>query len=162
MKNVFALFLGVAFCVVSSCSQRTQPQDTAAAVQAINAAANQEIAMFSSGNVDSVLLGFAPDAVLMPPNEAAVHGRDNLRIWAQGMYQQFSLSARYLNSDVTVVGDWAIQRYTYLLTLTPKAGGQSTEERGKGIHIFRRQPDGSWLIVQDIWNSDAPPVAPQQ
>jgi ketosteroid isomerase-like protein len=62
---------------------------------------------------------------------------------------------------VTVAGDWAIQRYAYQLTLTPKAGGQSMEERGKGIHIFRRQPDGSWLIVQDIWNSDAPPAAPQ-
>jgi ketosteroid isomerase-like protein len=161
MKNVFALFLGVAFCAGPSCSQRTQPQDTTAAVQAVNAAADHEIAMFSSGNVDSVLAVFTPDAVVMPPNEAAVHGRESLRTWTQGMYQQFSVSGRYLSSDVTVAGDWAIQRYAYLLTLTPKAGGQSTEERGKGIHIFRRQPDGSWLIVQDIWNSDAPPAAPQ-
>jgi ketosteroid isomerase-like protein len=161
MKNVFALFLGVVFCAIPGYSQRTQPQDIAAAVQAINAAANHEIAMFSSGNVDSVLAVFTPDAVVMPPNEAAVHGHDSLRIWTQGMYQQFSVSGRYLSSDVTVVGDWAIQRYAYQLTLTPKAGGQSIEERGKGIHIFRRQPDGIWLIVQDIWNSDAPPAAPQ-
>ena len=161
MKHAFALFVGVALCALPGCSQPPQPQDTAAAVQAITAAANREIAMFSSGNADSVLPVFAPDAVLMPPNEAAVHGRDNLRSWAQGMYQQFSISARYPSSDVTVAGDWAIQRYTLLMTLTPKAGGQSTEEKGKGLHIFRRQPDGGWLIVQDIWNSDTPPVVPQ-
>jgi ketosteroid isomerase-like protein len=118
--------------------------------------------MFSSGNVDSVLAVFTPDAVVMPPNEPAVHGHDSLRIWAQGMYQQFSVSGRYLSSDVTVAGDWASQRYTYSLTLTPKAGGQAMEEHGKGIHIFRRQPAGNWLIVQDIWNSDTPPVMPQQ
>jgi ketosteroid isomerase-like protein len=120
--------------------------------------------MFSSGNVDSVLSAFVSDAVVMPPNEPAVNGHDNLRAWAEGMYQQFSVSGQYLSSDVTVAGDWAIQRYTYRLTLTPKAGGESMEESGKGLHVFQRQPAaaGRWLIVQDIWNSDAPPPAPQQ
>lgn len=153
---------GLLLLAAPSCSQRTRPGDTSAAVQAVNAAGDREIAAVSSGNVDSVLPVFTSDAVLMPPNEAAVHGRDSLRIWAQGMYQQFSLSGRYISSDVTVAGDWAIQRYTYALTLTPKAGGRPIEERGKGIHVYRRQPDGGWLIAQDIWNSNAAPAAPQR
>ncbi len=146
----------------AGCSPRSQPEDTAAAIQAVTAAGNHEVAMFSSGNVDSVLGVFTVDALVMPPDEPAVHGRDSLRLWTEGMYRQFNVSARYPTSDATVAGDWAIQRYSYVLTLTPKAGGQPTEEHGKGVHVYRRQPDGRWLITQDIWNSDAPPPAPQR
>ena len=28
------------------------------------------------------------------------------------------------------------------------------------IHLLKRQPDGTWKIAQDVWNSDAPAVAP--
>jgi hypothetical protein len=33
-------------------------------------------------------------------------------------------------------------------------------ERIKGIHVMKRQPDGTWKIAQDVWNSDAPPTPP--
>jgi ketosteroid isomerase-like protein len=31
----------------------------------------------------------------------------------------------------------------------------------KGIHIYRRQADGSWKITHDAWNFDAPPPMEQ-
>jgi ketosteroid isomerase-like protein len=24
----------------------------------------------------------------------------------------------------------------------------------KGIHVYKRQADGSWQMAQDVWNSD--------
>jgi len=44
----------------------------------------------------------------------------------------------------------------FILKLTPVAGGAVTEYVGKGMHIYRRQGDGSWKIAEDIWNSDKP------
>jgi ketosteroid isomerase-like protein len=45
--------------------------------------------------------------------------------------------------------------------VTPKAAGaKPTTETIKGLHVLRRQTDGSWKIIQDIWNNDAPPPAP--
>ncbi len=44
-------------------------------------------------------------------------------------------------------------------TFTPEAGGEAHTGNYKGIHIYRRQPDGSWRIAQDIWNSDEAPPA---
>lgn len=38
----------------------------------------------------------------------------------------------------------------------PGAGGEAIEERYKGMHIYRRQPDGTWRIAQDIWNAAMP------
>jgi uncharacterized protein (TIGR02246 family) len=141
----------------AACAPRTQPKDTTADVQAINAAADHEIAMLAAGNMDSLAAVFTADAVVMPPGEATFHGLDALRTWGQA-FQQLSITAHYPTKDVTVLGDWAIQRYDYVETITPKAGGATTEEHGKGLHVFRRQADGRWLIAQDIWNSDTPPA----
>ncbi len=69
------------------------------------------------------------------------------------------MSLEYTGSDVTVAGDWAIERYVGTVMMTPKAGGETITETIKGIHIYRRQPDGSWRIAQDIWNSNEAPPA---
>jgi uncharacterized protein (TIGR02246 family) len=140
-----------------ACSPATPSIDTAADTRAINAVRDREIAAFSAGAVDSHLVVLTGDAVLMPPNEPAVAGTDAIRTWAQNVATQFAVSGQYTDSQIRVMGDWAIERYTGLLTVTPKAGGPAVEERLKGIHVYQRQSDGSWRIAQDIWNTDAPP-----
>ena len=90
-----------------------------------------------------------------------MHGLDAVKKWAEEtMFSQASVSGRYTSSDVTVSGDLAVARYTGELTITPKAGGAPVTERLKGIHVMKRQPDGSWKIAQDVWNSDAPAGPP--
>ena len=54
------------------------------------------------------------------------------------------------------MGDVAIERYSGLFTVTPKAGGDAVAENIKGIHVYRRQADGSWKMTHDVWNSDDP------
>lgn len=90
----------------------------------------------------------------------ALSGHDDLATWIEGLSEQFHLGARYTSSQVRVVGDRAVERYTGEMSLTPEAGGATVRETVKGIQVHRRQPDGSRLIEQDVWNSDAPaPVA---
>lgn len=147
------------FLLAVGCAQ-PQPQDDAAQAQAVTAAANREIAGFTSGNVDSAVAVFASDIVLLPPNEPMLRGQDSLRAWTQRFLQQASVTGRYLTSDVVVTGDWAVQRYTVAITVTPKPRGAATTEHGKGIHVFHRAANGRWLIAQDVWNLDTP-AAPQ-
>ena len=44
------------------------------------------------------------------------------------------------------------------MIVTPRAGGEAVTETFKGIHVYRRQADGSWKIAQDAWNMDAAPM----
>ena len=38
-------------------------------------------------------------------------------------------------------------------------GGQKlAEDVGKGIHVYRRQTDGTWKLQMDVWNSDRPAI----
>jgi ketosteroid isomerase-like protein len=153
---------GTAFLalVALACAKPSAQVDTAADVQAISAVREREISAFSSGVVDSLVAVYTSDVVMMPPNEPMINGAEAVRTWAQNVASQATVAGKYTDAKVTVAGDWAVERYIGELTMTPKAGGAAATEHLKGIHVYQRQPDGSWRIAQDVWNSDAPPPAP--
>ena len=156
----------IAGATLQGCASKAEPppqagqSNTEKDVAAINAVQDRELALAASGNVDSLIAIGTSDFHLMPPDEPAVHGSDGLRKWAETVFGQVTMSGRYMSSDVTVSGDLAVARYTAELTMTPKSGGAPTTEQIKGIHVMKRQPDGTWKIAQDVWNSDAPAGPP--
>ena len=56
-------------------------------------------------------------------------------------------------------GDLAYAIGTYRMAVTPKKAGAKPlpVEQGKYVEVMKKQGDGSWKIVYDIWNPDAPP-----
>jgi ketosteroid isomerase-like protein len=144
--------------VTSAGCARSAPQtDTQADVSAINEVRERDISLVGAGDTNKLLTVYTSDVVVMPPNEPALAGHDGVRKWGEAMFGQVTITGRYTSSQVTVSGDWAADRYVGVLTVTPKAGGSPAEEKIKGVHIMKRQPNGTWLIAADIWNSDAPP-----
>ena len=141
-------------------ASQTSQASTEKDVAAINAVQDREISLVATANPDSLVTAFASDVDFMPPDEPAIRGHDGLRKWAETMFSQGTMSGRYLSSEVTVSGDVAVARYVGELTMKMKAGGAPVTEHLKGIHVMKRQPDGSWKIVQDVWNADAPPAPP--
>ena len=156
----------IAGAALQACATQAEPPaqagqaNTEKDVAAVNAVQDREIATLSAGSADSLIAVTTSDAEYMSPDEPAVRGHDALRKMIDAMFSQGSWSGRYTSSDVTVSGDLAVVRYVGEMTLTPKAGGAPVTEHIKGIHVMKRQPDGSWKIAQDVWNSDAPAVAP--
>lgn len=51
-------------------------------------------------------------------------------------------------------GDLGYFWNSYMLTATPKAGGERIKAEGKSVFIVRRQKDNSWRIARLIDNSD--------
>lgn len=159
-RTATRLFVVSALTALVACAPRPATVDTSADVAAIKTAQDHELAAVASGNVDSAAAVYTADVRMMPPDEPAVNGADALRSWVGAMYQEATFSGRYTSSDVQVAGDWGISHYVGELTVTPKAaGGKPVTQTLKGIHIFQRQPDGSWKIAQDVWNTDAPTAA---
>lgn len=140
------------------CSE-TARATAAADVDAIDAVREREASVFGARDLDALAAIFTDDAVIMPPGEATVNGTPAIRDWAEGLLSQFDIEANYEESDVTVAGDWAFERYTGRMVLTPRGGGDPMEVPARGIHVYRRQDDGSWRIAQDIWNAPAAPAA---
>ncbi len=60
--------------------------------------------------------------------------------------------------EVANSGDLAYVSGTFEETATD-ASGRPVKDHGKYVEVFKKQADGTWKVVADIWNSDLPAVA---
>jgi len=136
---------------------RRNAEQPSADTEAINKARERKRSAFLGRDADSYVALFTEDCVVRPPNGSRIRGRATLRSWFEGVHAQSALSGGSTESIVViVVGDWAWELYTARITAAPRAGGEVAEERYRGMHIYRRQPDGTWRIAQDVWNAAMP------
>ena len=102
----------------------------------------------NAGDV-AVLLGLmADDAMLLNPGRAPV-GRDEFPAGFTAAHQQSRIRCVSELQEVVVAGDVAYTRSRDSLSVTPRAGGATTELAGDRITIYRKQPDGRWLLARD-------------
>ncbi len=125
--------------------------------QAIDRTREAHVAALNIGDVDAWATAFANDGVQMPPNAPANVGRDNIQAWPGAFLSAFRAEFALAPEEVQVTGaDWAFERGTYKITLTPKGGGDPIQDAGKYITVYQRQPDDRWAMARDIWNSNNP------
>lgn len=97
---------------------------------------------------------YAEDAVLMFPNEPAVMGLDAIRNrLGADTYRAMTLTVTAIEGR----SDLAYSRGTYTITFQPGSEGDFIDDTGKWLVVQRKQADGSWLNIADIYNSDQPP-----
>ncbi len=158
-----ALWIAPTLLVALACTQSEEQASSmsmsAGYVAAINEVREGEAAMLNTSMIENISHVYAADVVMLPPDQPVVVGREASTEWFEEFVEMFEANIEYTSSDLTVAGDWAIERYTASVTLTPRDGGETTTDVIKGIHIYQLLPDGSWLIVQDIWNNDEPTAA---
>ena len=129
---------------------------TEADIEAIDALRGSFAAAMSAGDVDGMMFDYAEDAVQMPPNEPAVRGTGAIRARHQAFLDQYEIVLENPAEEIFVTGDWGLLRGSYVISLTPKADGEPIQDAGKYLVTWRRQPDGSWRVAHEIWNSDNP------
>jgi uncharacterized protein (TIGR02246 family) len=151
--SAFIVLIGLA-----ACQQGPAPLSDAdvAAIQQVG----QDFANAAqSEDWDGLTALFAADAIRMPFDAPTEHGRAAIR----AAYAAVDSVAQWAiqESHVDGVGDLAYLRQTY--TATGFLGGMPApvSYSGKSVTVLRRQPDGKWLIVMDIWNTDAPIGQPE-
>lgn len=108
---------------------------------------------FNSGDAAGVAAMYTENARLLPPNSDILQGRTAIEPFIKGFIATGAQLAFSL-LDVHEAGNLAVSIGTYRLTIPGAA-----EERGKFIEVWQRQGDGSWRIVDDIFNSSEPPPA---
>ncbi len=159
MKYKCLVFLVMGLLMVSACAPETE---TEADVAAINSVLDQYASSINAGDVDQWISLWADEAIQMAPDAPAVIGKEQIRAKYESILPQFIFKMAITNEEVRVAGDWAFSTGTYTASITPKAGGETTEIAGKYLTILERQADGSWKISRDCFNSNVPPPAPKQ
>ncbi len=94
------------------------------------------------------------DAVWMPPHEPLLVSRAAV---------QKSLAALHLVTDFTATpleidgrDGLGYSRISHSITFAAEGAPEPITDTGKVLVIWRKQPDGSWLMAIAIWNSDLP------
>jgi len=153
--------LALSFLIfIASCTPVVvwETAETEADVEAINRIHEERIAAFNDGDVERWIGLVAEDAIFMPMNAPALVGRDALQSFYVDWFAQFIVGLTHSAEEIMVSGDLAFARGTVAITLTPREGGDVTQDERKYIEIFQRQTDGSWKYWRAIWNSDNPPA----
>jgi ketosteroid isomerase-like protein len=129
----------------------SQPLDSeASAVARATAALLNAV---NGSDIAGVLVVWSDEGILMPPHHPAVHGRVEIERYFERIFRKSRFRFSFTSSHIEVCGGIAFERVDYTVSVYPESGPQ-TRDAGKGLHVYRRQPDGSWKLALDIWNSD--------
>jgi uncharacterized protein (TIGR02246 family) len=120
-------------------------------IDALNATFVQALEKGDAAVVASV---YASDARLLPPGEQPLTGSEIQAYW-QGAIDSGVSGAALDTVSFEEHGDVAVEEGRYEIRV-----GDEVVDRGKYVLVHRRQPDGTWKLGVDIWNSSQPEVAP--
>ena len=150
-RRIAVLLCGVASSLLSCASPADRPADPAP----IQALMRTTAEMNNAGDVEGWVALFDEGAVYMPPGMPPVTTREGLRDVARAGFTSWRSEIEIVPEEIVVLGAWAFARDRVTGTATPRAGGESVSIDMKQIVIYRRQPDGRWMIARLIGNSNS-------
>jgi len=141
-----------------SAGDKTAAELSDADLDAIRAVDSSFAVAANAGNADSIAGVYATNAALLPPNMPPQKGRAAIRAFWGGFFQAYTVRFE-INSDVVEGrGDLAYNMGHYRFTAVPKAkANPGMADEGKFLEILKKQSDGSWKYVVDMYSSNLAP-----
>lgn len=134
------------------------PPDTRAADE--KAVRDMEVAWgkeYTGKDLDKVMAHYADDASALMPNTPIRTGKDSIRPLFKDLLADpnFALDIQTVKVEVAKSGDVAYSQGAYSFVSTgPKK--KPITEKGKYVEVYKKQADGTWKVVEDMNNPDAP------
>ncbi len=121
------------------------------------------VAAAAAKDVEKTVAPYAAEAVVYAPNAPGATTKDAIRTaWKEMLSAPgASISWKVSKVEVSKSGDLAYVTGTYEDTQTD-ASGKAVKDNGKLVAIYKKQADGNWKVVVDIWNSNLPASAPSE
>jgi ketosteroid isomerase-like protein len=119
--------------------------------------------VFSARNLDQAMAFMAPQGSVLAPNAPTATGTDAVRKVYAGLLALPGLQISWTPTTAAVSrsADLGYTQGTYQMSFTD-AGGKQVSDKGKYVTIWKKQPDKTWKVVADIFNSDLPAGTPDQ
>jgi len=149
---IVILLLGLAACQQAAEIPAFTEQDRAQIVATTNAVV--EIANGSKNWDRYAELYYAPEGAALPANAPIVQGRQAIAEWLKSFPPIIEMKIEH--QTIEGDGNLAYVYGTYHMKTGSPDSDEIMEDRGKYIEVWKRQADGGWLIIYDIFNSDLP------
>ena len=116
--------------------------------QAIRELHSTWIDAVNGGDLARLLSLMADDVVFLNPGRSALR-RDGFSANFSAAHEQVRIRCISELEEVVVVGEVAYTRSRDAVSVTPRSGGDATELACHRFTIYRKQPDGRWLLARD-------------
>jgi len=141
--------------IVLLCGCHHQSVDTKAEGEKLMQLSREWSSSVATDSLEKTLSYWADDAVVMSPGDMPIKGKAAIRQMVLGTKKipGFKISWQPLSVSVAKDGDIAYMIEQNQITIADPAGRPLTEFN-KSVTIWRREPDGSWKNVVDMWNTE--------
>jgi ketosteroid isomerase-like protein len=107
--------------------------------------------------LEPILKFYAPDAAFLQPSGERISGSAALRTLFQTIMATFNSDLTLHSQNLETSGDLAYDSGDFQETLTAIATGTEITAKGSYIILFKRQTNGGWQIVQQVFTGAPPP-----
>jgi uncharacterized protein (TIGR02246 family) len=158
---VSVLALLILMLLFAGCQSQTAANDTRAADEATLRNLDAEWSKAAGAkDLEKTASYYTDDALILPPNMPTIQGKQQGRAMWQGMFSVPGFGGGWKATKVEVArsGDLGYVTGAYELSETD-ASGKPMVDKGKYLEIWKKQADGSWKCVADMFNTDLPSMA---
>jgi ketosteroid isomerase-like protein len=108
--------------------------------------------------VESYMFYFDENAVIFPPGQAIIQGKDSITKFYSIFEELFvpSFKAVYSERSFEIDDSVAVRRYNGFAEIFFKDSSDTLISNNKYVDVLKKQKDGSWKIVWHIWNENSP------
>jgi uncharacterized protein (TIGR02246 family) len=115
---------------------------------------------FATKDVEKVAAHYADDGTSMIPDMTIMKGKDAIRAGLKEEFADPNSTLDFHSDKVEVAksGDLAYSQGMYTYTSTDPKTKKRVIEHGGYVEVYKKQPDGSWKVTEDIATQGAPPA----
>jgi uncharacterized protein (TIGR02246 family) len=150
------IFCACIFALVGC--QSSKKADIAKEEAALRAVDAQWQEAVKSRDAEKVAAFWADDAIIYPSGGTAIRGKAAIRDYVKGALASPDFNITWQADSVAVAasGDLAYETAHDEITFRSPAG-QLMKENTNAVVIWKKQANGSWKAIVDIWTPQAPP-----
>jgi ketosteroid isomerase-like protein len=138
--------------VTASCSSLAKATPSNEADLAALASYNKRyLQSINDGDIKTLSSLTSEEHIMLPPGRQVVGKAANDAANGKA-FELNNFEEHWYPLETVVSGDIAYERGTYTVDAAPKAGGDKRHVAGSFLRIYRRQPDGGWKMIRDMFN----------
>lgn len=159
-KTIISMVVLIAFISITSCKQNENETN---GMQMPKSATVEELGQMNRDFVKALLAKdataaasvYSETASLLPPNEAIITGRENIKNYWQGAIDAGLVDAKVRTIDASSDGDLSYEIGTFELKFQAEDGSIVTDI-GKFTELLRRDETGRWISIYGMWSANEP------
>jgi ketosteroid isomerase-like protein len=157
MKARHSTVLATCFVLLFLNTSNAADKSQMTATDAVRAADGAWMKAFAAKDLDKSVAFCDEKGAVLAPNAPIAQGRQAI---AESFVEFFKLPNLKITwhadkADVARSGELGYTSGTYEMSFTDSAG-KTIPDKGKYVTLWKKQPDGSWKVLLDIFNTDMP------